>query len=203
MKMTYSLIIFCLIFLSIKNTKAQQLNPGDGVRVAFYNSTDQISGDYYVQNNGTLLLPYIGGINTYNKSFMDIKGMILAKYDSLYRQPELTIRPLYKINILGEVKTPGSYYVTGVEHLSDLIALAGGETSDANLDDIYIERKNEQIKVDATQIIEKGNKTSDINLISGDRVYVPKKWWVGVRNVAIIVSGTAVLITLAALFIKK
>lgn len=203
MKISYLLIALCLIAFCFRNLSAQQLNPGDGVRIAFFNIADQISGDYYVQNNGSLMMPFIGNIYTENHSFDYIKSQIIAKYDSLYKQPELSVRPLYKINILGEVKSPGSYYVTGVEHLSDLIAMAGGETSDANLGDTYIERRSEQIKVDASQIIEKGDKQGDVNLISGDRVYVPRKWWVGARNIAIIVSGTAVLITLVSLFIKK
>lgn len=203
MKISYLFIAFILMTFSLRENRAQEINPGDGVRIAFFNITDQISGDYFIQNNGNLMMPFIGVVNTENRSFDAIKKQIIAKYDSLYRQPELSVRPLYKINILGEVKTPGSYFVTGVEHLSDLIAMAGGETNDANLDDIYIERRGEQIKVDGSRIIEEGNQKGDINLISGDRVYVPRKWWVGARNIAIIVSGAAVLITLATIFIKK
>ncbi|MGE5402456.1 MAG: polysaccharide biosynthesis/export family protein [Ignavibacteriales bacterium] len=196
-------IILGLILLGIQSLSAQNLHPGDGVRIAFYNITDQISGDYFIQQNGTLQLPFIGTLKTENVDYENLRSEIVSKYDSLYKRPELIIRPLYRINILGEVKTPGSYYVTGVEKLSDLIAQAGGETGDANLDNIYIVRQDKEIKVDASQIIEQGNKRTDINLISGDRIYVPKKWWVGVRNTAIIVSGAAVLVTLVSLFIKK
>ena len=121
----------------------------------------------------------------------------------MYRNPELSVQPLYKINILGEVRTPGNYYVTGVEKLTDLIALAGGETSDADMDDIYIIRENKEIKVDAEEIIERGDRLSDIGLRSGDRIYVPRKWWVGARNTGIIISAAALLVTVISLFIVK
>ncbi|MGE5429457.1 MAG: polysaccharide biosynthesis/export family protein [Syntrophomonadaceae bacterium] len=203
MKKYLALIVFCLTLMSLINIRAQTLNPGDGVRLAFFNITDKISGDYFIQQDRLLQLPFVGTLQTENRSFESLKNEIISKYDSLYRKPEVTVRPLYKINVLGEVKTPGSYYATGVEKISDILAQAGGETSDANLGDMYIVRNDREIKVDASRIIEDGDNKGDFNLTSGDRIYVPRKWWVGARNVAMIVSGAGILVTLVALFLRK
>ncbi|MGD9489722.1 MAG: polysaccharide biosynthesis/export family protein [Calditrichaceae bacterium] len=191
-----------LSFLINETANSQGVNPGDGVRVTFFNISDAISGDYFVQQDGNMQLPYIGLVSVQNRDFSTIRHEIIAKYDSLYRNPELTVQPLYKINVLGEVRNPGLYYVTGIEKLTDLIAMAGGETSDTNLNGLYIIRDNKEIKVNAKSIIEKGDKVSDIGLRSGDRVFVPRKWWVGARNAAVIISAAAVLVTLASLFIR-
>lgn len=192
-----------LLFFSIQNSALSQgVNPGDGVRVTFFNISDAISGDYFVQQDGQMQLPYIGLILAKDRDFQSIRTEIITKYDSLYRNPELTVQPLYKINVLGEVRNPGLYYVTGVEKLTDLIAMAGGETSDTNLNGLYIIRENEEIQINARSIIEKGDKVSDIGLRSGDRVFVPRKWWVGARNAAVIISAAAVLVTLASLFVR-
>jgi polysaccharide export outer membrane protein len=182
---------------------AQQLNPGDGLRLTFYNISDEISGDYFVQQNGNIQLPFIGLIDVMSDSFDVIQTNVMAMYDSIYRNPELTVQPLYKINILGEVRTPGIYYVTGVEKLTDLIAMAGGETVDADLDYIYLVRQDEEIQVDAREIIEEGYKISDIGLKSGDRIFVPRRWWVSARNTGIIISGAALLVTILSLFLVK
>ncbi|MGD9898859.1 MAG: polysaccharide biosynthesis/export family protein [Calditrichaceae bacterium] len=201
-KSVFLISVVLLSFLTHENTYSQGVNPGDGVRVTFFNISDGISGDYFVQQDGHMQLPYIGLISARDRDFPSIRNEIITKYDSLYRNPELTIQPLYKINVLGEVRNPGLYYVTGVEKLTDLIAMAGGETSDTNLNGLYIIRENQEIKVNAKSIIEKGDRVSDIGLRSGDRVFVPRKWWVGARNAAVIISAAAVLVTLASLFIR-
>ncbi len=196
------LVIVLLILISTKLTRAQYLNPGDGVRLAFFNITDQISGDYYVQQDGKIQLPYVGLISTTQKPYPEIKSEITAKYDSLYKDPELTIQPLFKINILGEVRSPGYYYVTDVEKLTGIFALAGGVTSDADLDNVYIIRNDKEIELDAQRLIESGSTMGDIGLQSGDRIFVPKTWWANARSITIILSVVSALVTIAVLFLR-
>ena len=195
-------ISILLTFVITPFIQAQYLNPGDGVRISFFNITDKISGDYYIQQDGQIQLPYVGLISTGNKPYPEIKANIISKYDSLYKNPELTVQPLLKINILGEVKSPGYYYVTDVEKLTGIFALAGGITTDANLDDVYIIRDNKEINLDAQNLIESGSTMSDIGLQSGDRIFVPKTWWANARSVTIILSVISVLVTIAIFFFK-
>jgi protein involved in polysaccharide export with SLBB domain len=181
---------------------AQQLNPGDGIRVTFYNITEKISGDYYIQQDRNIQLPFLGLVSTENKDFNQLRNEVETKYKELYKDPELTIQPLFRINILGEVREPGYYYVTDVEKLSGIIALAGGETADADLDNLYIVRNDEEIEVDAERIIKEGETAKDFGLQSGDRIFVPRQWWVGARNTAVIISGLAVVVTIISLFVR-
>lgn len=194
------LLGFIILLTVVLN--AQELNPGDGVRILFYNIPEKISGDYYIQLDGKIQLPYIGLIETRQRDFKDIQSEISLKYDSLYRDPELTIQPLLRINILGEVRAPGFYYLTGIEKLSGLIALAGGETSDADIENIYIIRNEKELEIDADELIADGGTVRDIGLKSGDRIFVPREWWVGARNAAVIISGVAVLVTIVSLFVR-
>jgi protein involved in polysaccharide export with SLBB domain len=180
----------------------QALNPGDGVRVIFYNIPENISGDYHIQMDGRVQMPFIGLITTRDRDFTEIREEITHKYDSLYRNPELTIQPLLRINILGEVRQPGFYYLTGVEKLSGLMAMAGGETSDADISNIYIIRNDQELALDSEELLAGGGTVGDIGLQSGDRIFVPRQWWVGARNAAVIVSGVAVLVTLVSLFVR-
>jgi protein involved in polysaccharide export with SLBB domain len=195
-------VFLSFFILSSINIFSQVLNPGDGVRVIFYNVPENISGDYHIQMDGRLQMPFIGLIDTKDRDFEIIQNEIKFKYDSLYRNPELTIQPLLRINILGEVRQPGFYYLTGVEKLSGLMALAGGETSDADVDDIYIIRNDQELELDSEELLAGGSTVGDIGLQSGDRIFVPRQWWVGARNAAVIVSGVAVLVTLVSLFVR-
>lgn len=180
---------------------AQQLRPGDGVRITFYNIPDKISGDYFITRDGKVPLPFIGAVATEGKDFGDIRREIFNAYDSLYRNPELTIQPLYKIKILGEVRNPGVYYATGVEKLSDLLAQAGGQTDDANLKKIYLIQNGVKKNINAKEMLEKGNLISDYGLRSGSQIYVPKKW-LNIRKTSVILSGVAVTATLLGILLK-
>ncbi len=98
------LILFATLFMFISlNSYAQELNPGDGVRISFLDIEEVITGDYYIQPNGLINLPLIGIINTNNKSFKEIKSEIESRYDTLYKDPHLSVNALFRINILGEV----------------------------------------------------------------------------------------------------
>lgn len=194
--------ILILIVLLNSSSIAQKLNPGDGVRLTFLNITDEISGDYFIQQDGNIQLPYVGLISTHNKDYPEIRDNIIIRYDSLYRAPQLTVQPLYRINVLGEVRVPGFYYVTDVERVSGLLALAGGLTADAVTDEIIIVREEREIIINTRSIFEKGDTFNDLGLQSGDRIFVPRSWWVDARNAAVIVSAIAVVVTIVGLFIR-
>ena len=194
----YIIFLHIIIFSSIHF--AQTLMPGDGIRILFYNISDPISGDYFVQKDESLMLPYLGKINILKRGFDSVKKEIVIKYSSLYRNPEISILPLLKVNILGEVRTPGFYYVTGIEKLPDLIAKAGGTTPDADLEDIYITRNDQKIEIDGQKIIESNSKINDIGLQSGDGIYITRRWFTG-SNSTIIISAIAALTSIIAAII--
>ncbi len=199
---TFAIFVLSILPFFTTAVEAQFLNPGDGVRITFFNISDKISGDYYIQQDGKIQLPYVGLISTAQKPYPEIKNEITFKYDSLYRNPELTVQPLYKINILGEVRSPGYYNVTDVEKLTGIFALAGGVTGDADLDNVYIIRNEKEIDLDAQNLIESGSTMGDIGLQSGDRIFVPKTWWANARSVTIILSVVSALVTIAVLFLR-
>ena len=190
------IIVFIMIFIFSVNSFSQLLNPGDGVRITFLNITDQISGDYNIQQDGNIQLPFIGLIKTTNIDYKEFKKTIFSKYSELYKDPELTIQPLLKINILGEVRTPGYYYVTDIENMTGILALAGGVTGSAATGDIYIIRGSDEILLDAYELMEANKTANDIGLRSGDRIFVPRSFWADAYQYGIILSGLAVLTTL-------
>jgi polysaccharide export outer membrane protein len=184
-----AIVVSLIIILSFSLVAfSQQLSPGD-----------DFSGEYFVQTDWNIQFPYIGSIRVKNRSFGSIRAEIVNKYRGIYRNPEIIIQPLYKINVLGEVGRPGIYYVTGVEKLSDLLALAGGETRDANLNKIYLINGNKKVDINAKEILQKGQKLNDIGLQSGDQIYVSQKSWIS-RNTSIVLSGGALVATLIAVF---
>ncbi len=199
MKMSKIAIIFLITSLQFF---AQNLKPGDGVRINFYNINESISGDYFIQDNGNIQLPYLGLLNAVNCDFSLLRNEIYEKYSEIYRNPELSIQPLYRVDVLGEVGKPGVYYLTGFETISDLLSIAGGETSDSNIDELSIIRNDSQMEIDMEKFLLGKNNLADIGIESGDKVYVPRKWLVGVRDASVLVSGVAVLVAIVSLFTR-
>lgn len=202
-KLLIFLFISFLAFINF-NLSAQVLNPGDGIRISFLDIEDVITGDYYIQPNGLVNLPLIGIINTSVKDFKEIKSEIEARYDSLYKNPHLSVNALFRINILGEVREPGFYYVSDYEKFTAIIAFAGGTTDAANVENIKLIRNSEEIEVDVEDIIKKGSTASDFGLQSGDQVYVPRNWWAdNAVWVTIAVSAAALIATTYAIFFHQ
>ena len=197
------LFITFILFISINlKNNAQSLQPGDGLKLIFYNITDTISGEYYIQEDGTISLPYLGKIVAAHRNIDSLKTEIYNKYSTLYKNPELTILPLIRVNIFGEVKTPGFYYVTGTDKLSDLIAKAGGTTTDADLSDIVITRNGQEIQINGEKVIENGSKLDDIGLQSGDQIDVTRKWFSGTTSTIIITAVSVIASLVIALFYR-
>ncbi|NWG28625.1 MAG: polysaccharide biosynthesis/export family protein [Ignavibacteriaceae bacterium] len=189
-----------IVFVNL-NSFAQEINPGDGVRISFLDIGDVITGDYYIQPNGLLNLPLIGIINTTDKDFSEIKSIIETRYDSLYKDPHLSVNALYRINILGEVTNPGFYFVSDAEKFTAILAFAGGTTSDADLGNIKLIRNFESIDLDVETIVKEGSTVSDFGLKSGDQIFVPRKWWSDNSGwVTLLVSVSALLVTTYAIF---
>jgi polysaccharide export outer membrane protein len=195
-----SLVLFTslCIFISL-NSYAQELNPGDGIRISFLDIQDVITGDYYIQPNGLISFPLIGVINTNNKDFKEIKSLIEIRYDSLYKDPYISVNALFRINILGEVKNPGFYYVSDNEKFTAILAFAGGTTDAADLNDIKVIRNFEEYQIDVETIIKEGSTASDFGLKSGDQIFVTKNWWTANSGwVTIAISAAALLVTIWA-----
>jgi protein involved in polysaccharide export with SLBB domain len=202
MKKVYYIVFITLCLFIKLNSYAQEINPGDGVRIS-YNIGDVITGDHYIQPNGLLNLPYIGIVDTKNKDFKRIKSEIESRYTSLYKNPDLSVNALFRVNILGEVRNPGFYYVSDYEKITAILAFAGGTTGDADLGNIKLIRNFEALELDVETIVQEGSTVLDLGLQSGDQLYVPRRWWSDNSGViTAIISVVALAITTYALFFQ-
>ena len=126
------------------------------------------------------------------------------RYDSLFRDPQLSVNALFRINILGAVAEPGFYYVSDYEKFTAILALAGGTTAAADIDDITLIRNFEEIAIDVQDIITEGSTAGDFGLMSGDIVFVPRNWWADNSVwVTIALSATSLALTVYLIFFQN
>jgi protein involved in polysaccharide export with SLBB domain len=173
------------------------LLPGDAVRVQVWREGD-ISGVFTVDDRGIVTLPLLGEREVAGLDPTELRDSLLADYQEYLQNPSIEVTILRRINILGEVRSPGLYPVDATISLADAIALAGGVTQVADPNKIQLVRDNEVIAQGVDQAAMIG--ASDIR--SGDQIVVGMKSWFS-RNVAVIIGSTiAAAAIIAAAFIN-
>ena len=84
-----------------------------------------------------------------------------------------------RVYVFGEVKEPGAYTFAGSEmRLLDAISEAGGTTAFARSSATRVVRGDisqpEILTADFSRLIEKGDRSQNVVLASGDLIYVPR-----------------------------
>ncbi len=108
---------------------------------------------------------------------------------------ELTI----VVDVMGMVQRPGRYEVSNRVNLVNLLALAGGGTADAAMDDVRITRILETEGGTRLRVLhldlEDLSKVdpADLTLQPGDVIQISRSGWASFRDTFTVVVGTAII----------
>jgi protein involved in polysaccharide export with SLBB domain len=87
--------------------------------------------------------------------------------------------PSILLHVIGEVRLPGSYQLTATASVLDALTIAGGPTTDADLERVTILRGSEaqttQLIVDLKRVLEEGHFDLLPPLSARDTVFIPKQ----------------------------
>lgn len=162
---------------------AQALAPGDVVRIAIWREPD-LSGEFLVDEEGMVTLPLLGKRSVLDVPLATLRTKLLADYAVQLRNPSVTITPLRRIYVLGEVTKPGLYTVDPTITLAGAVALAGGATPIGNLDRLRVVR-NGQVVLNR---VAASSSLGAIDVRSADQVFVDRRKWLD-RNSALAASA--------------
>jgi polysaccharide export outer membrane protein len=133
--------------------------------------------------NDTLDLPSSQNVRIYTMNVAD--NLVLNAEDQKFKlQPQdiVIVRksPRYEeqkiVTILGEVQYPGNYtIINNFERISDIFSKAGGVKAEAYLPGARFYRNYELVAVDIKAISEKPSLPSNLLLLHGDTLIIPKK----------------------------
>jgi protein involved in polysaccharide export with SLBB domain len=165
------------------------LRPGDLLRVSIWREAD-LSGDFQVDEAGSVTLPMLGVRPVANVPMSQLREGLMREYLQQLRNPSITITPLRRINILGEVQHPGLYPVDPTISLLGALALAGGTNLEGDLRRITLTRAGTSIaqRLSATESLD------HLDVRSGDQIVVERRSF-GSRNSATVVAGVISLLT--------
>jgi protein involved in polysaccharide export with SLBB domain len=170
------------------------LRPGDVLRIEIWREPD-LTGEYLVDEVGEVTLPLLGTRRVTGQSVRDLRDTLIEEYRVHLRNPSISIIPLRRINVLGEVARPGLYSVDPTVSLAGAVALAGGATQNGDLNRVRIIRGGETIR----ERVGAGETLSTLDVQSGDQVIVDRRSWFE-RNstfvVSMLISVTSIAISL-------
>jgi polysaccharide export outer membrane protein len=168
------------------------VGPQDVLTITSYDQAD-LSGKFAIEADGTFTYPMIGRVKAGGLTLRGLEDAIKKQLTDgkYFRNPEITVTvETYKsqrVFIVGEVRTPGTYALSGNTNLVEALARAGstlptasgevvivhagedaeGPTLPTDTDDTSVVRVN-------LRQLESGVFSQNARLLDGDTIFVPR-----------------------------
>ena len=182
-----------LIFFLLLAHRNVFLRPNDAVEVKIWRQED-LSGWYYIDSDTSLNIPLLGKVSVKDVTIDSLNKLLIDKFRNYYTDVFIDVNFFYRINIFGEVKTPGYYYVNSEDNLVHLLAQAGGPSDRGTLSKIRILNHGEERIVNFEKILKNGKDINQLKLFPGDVVIVPRRFMPAFQEWSVLFTlGTLIL----------
>src|SRR6266850_1837548 len=153
------------------------LGPGDDLTINVWGAVDSTLVRT-VDRNGRILLPKVGDLRIWGLTFSQADRLIRDELARFFRgfQTSVTMGRLrtVSVHIVGEVCQPGVYTLSSLTTVTNALYSAGGPTKLGSLREVRLLRGNVQVaRIDLYDFLQRGDRTRDYRLESGDTIFVP------------------------------
>ena len=167
------------------------VGPQDILTVTVFNEP-QLSGRFRVENDGQFNYPFLGRIQAGGTSVGEIAAVVKAKLaDGYLRDPQVTVDVeqfrSQNVFVMGEVRSPGRYTLTGTATLVEVLAQAGSLAPTAGSEVLILHPRQasdnaptlpdggdaEVQRIDLRDI-QRGKLTANVTIRDRDTIFVPK-----------------------------
>jgi polysaccharide biosynthesis/export protein len=190
-----------IVSLALLSGQATRLEPGEGpnyvvgpedvLTVTVYNEP-QLTGKFRVEKDGEFNYPFLGRVRAGGRTVDELADVIKARLaDGYLRRPQVTVEVdqfrSQNVFVMGEVRTPGKYVLSGPVTLLDALARAGA-TTDAAGPEVLILHAKDPISASPTlpdqrdaeivtvnlRDIQDGRLSRNVTIRDGDTIFVTK-----------------------------
>lgn len=159
------------------------LGPGDEVIIDVWGNSE-LNVRYTITPDGYIIVPGLGRIMLSGLNVQQAESKIRNEFSSIYSDLDSSAPGTFlaisvgnvrtiKVNVMGEVVTPGTYTLSSFASAFHALYVSGGPSKIGSLRNIRIFRAGRNVAtVDLYEYLMKGNNTNDINLQEGDIVMV-------------------------------
>lgn len=152
------------------------LGPGDLLVIDIYGASQQTMM-YKIGPEGTITISnygpvYLSGL-TVEQAQKKLRNTIGSRFQSSNLQVTVNNTRTIQVNIMGEVRAPGTYHLSAFANVFYALYRAGGTSSLGTLRNIKVYRNGEVVTtVDLYDYILNGRMTGNINLMDNDVIQV-------------------------------
>lgn len=153
------------------------VGPGDSVRVQLFGSEN---GNYslLVGRDGQINFPKLGPIAVAGQRFENVRQLLSERVgrELIGVQSSISLGELRSVQVflLGDVRQPGSYTVSSLATITNLLFVGGGITEVGSLRKVQLKRNGRLLQtLDLYALLLRGDSSSDLRLQPGDVVFVP------------------------------
>ena len=170
------------------------VGPQDVLIITSYDQPD-LTGKFTIDADGSFTYPLIGRVTVGGMTLRQVEEMLekVLVDQGFFRSPQLTVSVeqyrSQRIYIVGEVRTPGAYPLSGDMRLVEALALAGSTLPTASGEAVVVHPSEQGILVDPLapdptasdsgnvvrvdlRLLENGDLSQNVDLRSGDTIFV-------------------------------
>lgn len=153
------------------------IGPGDELLIRLWGQVT-LDGHFTVDRSGNVYLPQVGTVRVAGIPFAKLTDYLRAQIGRTFRNFDINVNigqlRSIQVFVVGEAKRPGSYTVSSLSTLVNALFASGGPSPAGSLRNIQVKRNGESITTfDMYDLLLKGDKSKDIQLVSGDVIYIP------------------------------
>jgi polysaccharide biosynthesis/export protein len=153
------------------------VGPDDELEVQLYGTTNRIL-HLTVGRDGRVQFPDLGPISvggqTFNAAKATIEGSVARQMTGTRANVVMGDTRSIRVFVLGNVKQPGTYTISGLGTMTSALFAAGGIDKIGSLRKILLKRQGAIVRqLDLYDMLIRGDTTDDAKLLPGDVILVP------------------------------
>ena len=153
------------------------IGPGDQLNIQLFGSQNR-NLRLVVGRDGRVSFPELGPFEVTGKTFDVVSNEIEARVarQIIGTQASVSMGNVRSIQVfvMGEVKKPGAYTVSGLSTITGALYASGGIQSTGSMRDVQLKRQGTTVRrLDLYDLLLRGDTSSDAALLPGDVIFIP------------------------------
>jgi protein involved in polysaccharide export with SLBB domain len=153
------------------------VGPGDELLIQAWGQVT-LNSRYTVDRSGSIYVPQVGSIHVAGLSFGAMQDYLKGQMGRVFRNFDLNVNMgqlrSIQVFVVGQARRPGSYTISSLSTLTNALFATGGPSPQGSMRHIQLKRAGKVlVDFDLYDLLERGDKTNDIQLLPGDVIYIP------------------------------
>jgi polysaccharide biosynthesis/export protein len=174
-----------------------RIYPGDVISLTVWREPD-LTQNLTVPPNGIVAFPKIGARPVLDRSAEQVTAELMAEYGKYLVNPSIQIEILRKVQILGEVRSPGVYTLGPTVTVSDAVAIAGGVLPTGRRNIVELRRDGDVVRIQLSP----RTAMADEPVRSGDQLRVPERSYMS-QNAPMLVAAMSGVLSLVVSLVAR